>query len=438
MSLLLKIPLFIVFLLAFIVWSIVSLYLINKFTKDLLQGKIFWSTELNLLYTIFALFGFVWLLSFTFSIKLFILYILCFHIGFVITGILWRLIGKTDIPWAASLIWTGSELNIKYPLASQVTNIICFLLLVAYPIVIGITYFSNPIPSTKATILIFRYTLIFIYGASFIVLLPSLTSTLSSKNLDEDTRLRILVSQGGGMIINALMIALIFWSFEITGKGYNLQVGGISLTISPVLILVIFVFFVCTILIPYFIGAQQGKNWRINLIEKKKGWFNNLLEVLGFPISSQYIPKLEELQNYLISEEKEFVENDLMIKKGIAIDEVESTEDLNVLEKAYKESREYEPRFCYLDFLRHLKKEVEEIITELSKKKKDADKVEMATAFTQPYRSKKDDLDKTIDSERKFKPIVSTAFVGLVLAIIVPILNGLGDFIWSTFEQTMK
>ncbi len=442
MSLFIKILIYFVFLIAFIAWIVAAYYIFKKFSKDLLCGKSFLSTELMLFNGFLGFFGFIWLLSGFLSIKLIILFVLISHIGFIITGILWRIIGTTDIPWAASVTWTASEIPLKHPLAFIVTLILCPLLMLAYVIVIGIIYFGNPIHSPRATILIFRYTLIVMYGSEVITLLPGLVSLISSKNLDEGTRLRIIINRGGGMIFYALVIALMFWSFGITGKGYKWDVSGISLLISPVLILVIFSYFVCTIIIPYFIGTQQAKNWRINLIEKKKDWHDKLLEVLEFPTSSQYIPKLEELQNALVSDEMELIEKDAMVEKGTIIDTMESTESLSWHEKnlieAYKESREFEPRFCYLDFLRHLKSKIEEIKAELEKQNIEEEKVKIADAFAQPYRSKKDDLDKTIESERKTKPIINTAIVGMALAIIVPILTELAKWIWLTFEKTMK
>jgi len=443
MSLYLKIPIFIVFLLVFIGWIIASAYIFKKFVTDLLHGKYFWANILAQCLAVVGLFGFVWLLSFFLSIKLILLFILCSYIGSIITGILWRLIGTTDIPWAASGMWTGSELGLKYPWIFPCGTILNTLIFIAYLIVSGIIYFSNPIPSSKATLLIFRYTVIVMYGTSLIVILPSLISTLSSRNLDEDTRLRMLINQGGGLITNALIIALLFWSFEITGKGYNLEVGNISLAISPILILVVFGYFVCTILLPYFIGAQQAKKWRINLTEKNKTWLNKLLEVLEFPNPSQYSPKLEQLQMDLVSEENQLVKNDAMIKLGVDIDAMDTTEvssawlERNLIE-AYKDSRDYEPRFTYLDFIRHLKDKIAEIFDELEKQKKESEKVNIAKAFAQSYRSKKDEIVKELEVEHKAKPIVSTVIVGLVLAIIVPILNELAKWIWLTFEQKMK
>jgi len=442
MSLLFKVPIFIAFVIALIAWILASGYLLKKFTKDVLHGKYFLANELMLFLAIFGLFGFVWLLSGFLSIKLIILFILCSHIGSIITGILWRLIGTTDIPWAASSTWTGSELSVKYPWVFPLVTILSTLLFIAYPIVSGIAYFSNPIPSPRVTILIFRYTLIVMYGTGLGTLLPTSISTISSKNLDEGTRLRILLNQGGGLIGIAFIIALIFWAFGITGKGYNFEIGGIPLTMSPILIFVILGYFTFTILLPYFVGAQQAKKWRINLLEKEKGFLSNLLEVLEFPTPSQYRPKLEQLQNALVSEENQIVENEAMVKLGIEIEGIESPASLpwekRNLIKAYKDSRDLEPRFTYLDFIRYLKNKIGEILTELAKLKKGTDKVNRAREFAQPFHSQKNDLANSIEVKKKAKPIVNTALVGIVLAIIVPLLNEIGKWIWLTFMQTLN
>ncbi len=442
MSLLLKISLFIVFLIALIAWVAAASYLLKKYPKDLLRGKTFLTNELVQFHTFFALFGFVWLLSGFLSIKLIILFILCSHIGVIITGILWRLMGTTNLPWAASGMWTGSELGVKHPWMLLVVIIVSTLIYVAYPIMSGICYFNNPIPSPEVTILIFRYTLIAMYVSGFICMLPMAVSMLSSKNLDEGTRLRLLINQGGGLISIALIIALIFWAFGITGKGYNFAVSGIPLTISPILVFVILGYFICTILLPYFIGTQQAKKWRINLLGKQKGWVGKLLEVLEFPTPSQYHPKLEHLQNDLVSEEEQLIENDAMVKLGMEIEDMQSLDSLpleqrNLIE-AYKDSRDLEPRFTYLDFIRHLKKKVGEIVAELAKLENDVDKVDRAKAFSQSYHYQKDDLTKSIEVESKAKLFKNVALVGIASAVITPLLNELSKWIWTTFMQTLN
>jgi len=442
MSLLFKVPIFIAFLIALIAWIVVGFYLFKKLLRGLLRGKSFLVSELTILVTCFVLFGLVWLLSGFFSIRFIILFILCCHIGVIITGISWRLIGATDLPWAASLTWTGVEFGLKHPwVVLCVQQILPLLILIAYPIASGIGYFSNPIPSPRATILIFRYTLIAMYGPALATTLLSTVTTLSSRNLDEGSRLRVLISQAGALIVDGLIIALVFWAFGITRKGYNFEVSGITLTMSPFLVFVILGYFGCTILLPYFVGTQQAKKWCVNLLEKEKGWLSNLLEVIEFPTPSQYRPKLEQLQSALVSEEQQMVENDAMVKLGIEIDGIKSTTSLpwgerNLIE-AYKDSRGLEPRFTYIDFIRHLKSEIGEILDELAKVKNDTDKVDRARAFTQPYHSHKDELAKSIEVKRKAKPIIGTALVGIVLAIIVPFLNELGKWIWVTFMQTL-
>ncbi|UCE07830.1 MAG: hypothetical protein JSW07_07300 [bacterium] len=426
MPLLFKVPIFIAFLIALIAWYLASVYLLKKCTTYMLHGKYFLANELILLLTIFGLFAFVWLLSGFLSIKLIIIFIICSHIGSIITGILWRLIGTTDIPWAASGAWTGAELTVKYSWVSLLLASFSLGLCISYPILCGIAYFSNPVPSPRVTILISLYTLIMIYGSGLGNTLPTMISTISSKNLDEDTRLRILLNHGGLLTSIALIIALIFWAFDIIGKSY-------------IVIFVILGYFTFTILLPYFIGAQQAKKWRINLLEKKKGWLSNLLEVLEFPTPSQYRPKLEQLQNDLASEENKIIENDSMVKLGIEIDGIESTTFLPItLIEAYRDSRDLEPRFNYLDFVRHLKNKIGEILAELAKLKKGTDKVNRAREFTQHFNNQRDNLENIIEQERKTKPILSTALVGIVLAIIVPLLNEIGRWIWLTFRNTFN
>ena len=262
MSLLLKIVVFIVFLVFLSGFYIGSFLFSRRIQRLLSEGRLFLLGQVMLLASVFSLFSFVWLLSGFFSWRLTLFFVLAAEVGGVVTGVLWRFMGSTDLPWAASSTWTGAEIAIRHPWLPQILGIVSALVLLAYPIACGFEFFSHEVPSPDVTVAIFRFTLIALFLPGLLITLPTIVSMLSSRNLDEGTRLRVLLAQGGGLFSNALVIALVLWSFGIVSKGYNFDLGGIPLTASPMLGLVVFVYFAATFLLPFYMGTAQAKKSR--------------------------------------------------------------------------------------------------------------------------------------------------------------------------------
>ena len=437
MSLLLKIVVFIVFLVFLSGFYIGSFLFSRRIQRLLSEGRLFLLGQVMLLASVFSLFSFVWLLSGFFSWRLTLFFVLAAEVGGVVTGVLWRFMGSTDLPWAASSTWTGAEIAIRHPWLPQILGIVSALVLLAYPIACGFEFFSHEVPSPDVTVAIFRFTLIALFLPGLLITLPTIVSMLSSRNLDEGTRLRVLLAQGGGLFSNALVIALVLWSFGIVSKGYNFDLGGIPLTASPMLGLVVFVYFAATFLLPFYMGTAQAKKWRLSLLHKQKSWLEKMVEALDFPAPAQFDSKLRQLSLDLSNEANQIRETDKMVSLGKEFDEIDSREEVPAMAiplwEAYHRSRDLEPRFTYMDFLSKLQGEIEQARGELEKVDGDDSKLKRAADFRARYHSENEKIRQNEKTEEKTRPLAIPGLATLAGCIASPLLGELSQWIWKIF-----
>ena len=442
MSLFIKVGIFITFLIVYTVWIVAVYKLSYRLQNNLLRGKALLTQEMLLLATVLGFFVFIWILSGYLNIKLIGLFLLAAHLGTIIMAILWALSGSVDIRWGPRAIWAGGEFGMKHPWMMMTTSVISLIAVIAYPVIAGIVYFSHLVPSHRVTVLIFRYTLLALFISSWIAMLPILIGVLSSKNVDKGTRTRFFVAQIGSLVSNALFLALTFWAFGIAGRGYEFSVSGIPFTFSPLLISVVFAFFICTVLIPYGIGTHQAKKWKIHLLERQLGWVRKLLNILDFPIPPSYIPKLTELDSQIKAEYHRFAESDVMVKIGQETKQIEFSSrprwGYRNLILAYQACRDLDPRFNYVDFLIQLRYKIKDIIFEFKRLGSETDLIEAATVCAKAYHSQKDELSKAIEATKQAKPIVSVGLATITSMIVGSILSEFGEWIWDIFMQAIK
>jgi hypothetical protein len=441
-SLLLKVVIFLGFLLVYVAWVVISYLLNNRLQKDLIRGNAFLASELNLLSSSLGLFAFIWILSGFFSIQLVGLFLLLAHVGFLITGVLWAFLGSPLVAWGPRAIWAGSEFGVKQSAVMIVLLGVSVIVLIGYPVAAGIIFFGGVISSEQATLSVFRLTLVGMVLSGLTIMLPLLVGVLQSKNLDEDTRTRLFITQGGNMASYALYLSLILWSFgRITAKGFQLKIGTIPLTISPILLIILAAFFLFAFLLPYLAGSQQAKRWRSQLLRKQQAWLDELLDVLEFPTPNLYVPKLEQLQAKVEGGAKAFVGDDSMLILAEEFDQVKTLDEVDPQSHsmflAYKKSRQLDPRMRHLDFLVELQEEVRESIAQLSDLADDAQLTKKASGYADAYRARRDVIDKAIEAQKKAKPPVWAALAFLLSPVLGQVLSEFGKSIWTVFSQAL-
>jgi len=396
------------------------------------------NVELSVLLDIVALFSFVFLLSGYFDALLLLALLAATQLGILMSVILVPLIGSAsfEIGTARGEL-AGVEFAIKHRammLGGQAAMALAFI---AFPIAIGIAYFDAP--AAELPIRVLQYTLC-LRVAVYPLIWSFLIGALASRNLDEDARRFFFVNQITGLLPLALYTALTFWSFGIAGTGAELRVGGGTLAFSPLLVAVLLAFFVLVVLLPYLVGGQRARRWRIALLERRGSWLQRIEDVLEKPAGPRYRQELGALQTDLDREITAFTGEDPLIGIGVEIDRGAAPAEIKLVVPAYQLVRELDPRFRHLDALRRISAMNNEIQTDLGKLTNEAELEKSAKAWLSYLLARKaEQKTERRELERTRTPALLT-FSGVSAvtgAVIMGVLSEFAKWIWLYFSASL-
>lgn len=435
MGLALKIAVFMLFLVLYGLWLWGNGKLFGKQVDEPSFARKTWIQIPIALSQYVAFFVFIWLLSGFWSWPLIFLMIAAAPLGTLVTAILWGLQGSTDSRWYSRSGWAGGELGFKHPAAFFVALGIGMLVLIAYPIVSGISYFADNMPP-QHQIRIIQYTLAILVFSS-LGTAPMLIGALTSEYLDENTRIRILTGQFGLLIPYSLFVALLFLTFGVGGEAMTVDlVGTISLALSIPTLVVVVGYFILTMLIPFFIGTRRARNFRSTLAEREIRWLLDIIQTLKVPTNQYYADRLEKLQQNVTQSLQAFVEKDSMIKIGIQIDAGTAPPEIKTLANMYRKCRDMDPRFTHLDWTKQLLRRIDQVSTDLSGKSTDAEAVQAAAGWVGVFETQKADIEARSEAADKSASPVTLVTYAVVTPIMTVVLTGIGNVLWAIISTS--
>ena len=192
----LKVLLFLSFLVAYGLWTVLCARTLKKVQSDLLVGKSFWSSEFMLLEGVVGFFGFIYLLSGLWSMKLVLLIFVVSHLGGLVSWFLSSILGAQSEKTGIRALSAGKEIDIKYPVPMLVLGVSCSLMVLAYPVVAGILFFRHTWKTSVLQLLEVKYSLLLLNLSGYVLLVIVTSLMLASENLDEETRQRVFIKIG--------------------------------------------------------------------------------------------------------------------------------------------------------------------------------------------------------------------------------------------------
>ena len=431
---------FIAFCVAYVLWTFGAIVVLLKIVSDVRKNRSFVNSELATILSLAGMFGFIYLLSGFFSLSLTILVVLAAQLGIAISGVLWALIGSYQTRWAERAAWAGAELQAKNPVSTMLIGLASAIVLFGYPVLAGILYYGHHYPPAQMTIRVIQLTLLYTFASTLVAQAPLLVRVLSSPDIDEQTRTRFLVVQLGGLVPTALLLALFYWTLPALDTGnFDLSAAGVSLQFSPTLIVVLVLYFVLLILLPYLVGAKRGRETRSQLLERRDDWLKELGQRLRAPTGLGHAAALLELQTGLASEWNSVAASDSMIAWGIGMQlpPAQAAEFKKAFQgpivDAFKDTRADDERFSYMDWLRETQKATAEIAAELQKSTVAEDIDKAATNWADVFREQGDDVQAQIknNEESKSPGVIFAAWATPLL--MSPILDALGKELAGRF-----
>lgn len=445
MAMIWKISIFIGFLVLYILYVLFAQWAFKSLTEKIGARNTLLMEEATILVYILTLFVLVGVLSQFWNLHLVLVFLVVMHTGILASLLLGLFFGTLSIEKQKRAVWTGIEFTIVNRWWGISFILLSVIMLVGYPITAAISYFGADIPSISATQSIFRTTLIFFFVLGWIGAIPAFIGSLSSKNIDESTRLRFIITRASAQITNALFLSLLLWSYGLVGTSLEYKVGDISLSISPVVTLSVLCFFIVAYLAPYFLGAQQAKKWKKSLLEKQKYWIDKIVDALDFPKNNSYTEKLNDIYSAARAEREQFVDQDKFLvfaemtrgNRPPDDDYQDLTSGIKNQLKFFDEAHENDPRFCYVEFLNKLETQIEDISEQLDGDPKDENISARAESYSKAYSNRKDELSGDLDAQQKTKPPVFAGAVLVLSPLFSGVLGKLGEAVWDAFVKAV-
>lgn len=433
---------FILFLVCYIAVFVATVPYSKRIQNDLLVGKWFWDAELGILLAFAPFFLSVYFLAGFWSSGLVVLFLIGAQLGVIVTWAFRALVAEARDKSGPRGLWAGGEFGRTHPFLMILVVAIPILSLTAYPIVAGIAHFTHKIPSRELTLVIFKYSLVALVFSGYPSLVIPLFGVLTSENLDQQSRRFYLASQLGGLITTTLYLSLAFWAFGLGQSRVGVNVGGVPLTFSPPLLLLLVAFFLLTTFVPYLIGTVRARRWNLTLSGRKRQFLKSLADVLNEPVGAAYYAHLDRIQKELGAEIQEFTGEDKTVEWLEATDGSGARDDsipgpLRTLVAGFRKSRGLDPRFRYLDDLREYVTGVQDVVQDLKEKGTEADRRDAAKAWAAKYAIRDGQLDKEIDAAKSVKTGV-VAVVGFVMTSVVGALLGeMGKWAWTIVSESL-
>jgi hypothetical protein len=415
----LKVLLFLLFLIAYGIWSWATFKSSKKMQADLLAGKSFWSGERVLLLSLTGLFGFIYLLSGLWSLKLILLILIASHLGALVAWLLNLTFGAHSERARIRAFWAGGEIGLKNPIVMGALGGLTAVASLSYPIVAGVIFFRHPWATPVLQILVVKYSVLLLSLSGYVLMMTAVCLLLASENLDEDTRQLIFINQLGGMISLAVFVALALRIFEIGGTPHTYDFMGVSHTFSLQTLLLLLLFFTATVLVPYLIGTQRARRVSLGMREEVRECVAELADILEAPTGHLYVARLAVLRDKIASTVNKFTSDDVLLTKERNFRQnPEQTEAVvKPMMEALEKTRDLDPRFKFLDGLGRVEKDIEEVVADLQSRTKETIE-QAAEQWSKRFEIRKAELVKEIEAARSRKPLVTVLFGGLLSTIV--------------------
>ena len=433
-----KLLIFLAFVVLYGLYLVVTMLLLNKYLKKVSKINFLENEVLILIPNIFF-FAAIFIIGRFINIQLLVIIVAGSNLGLLLTVVIWNLIGSPRSPYKEVAGWAGGDIGEKNRWMTLSASLISLVVLIAYPVVIGINYFS--LDSAEAIrVMSLKYSS-WLVVITYILTFPLIIGLLSSGFIDEDTRARAFLNQFGGLIAYSLFISLLFWFYNTGTAQKNFRLGDVNLVYSPELLIILVGFLFIFLVLPYFIGIQKAKRLRNDFLGSKTSLLSTVLDAIELSTEKNLVSNIESSEKEIISEYEKFISSDMGIARGLSYDKIEKTEDLPVTEQLvyqyYKIARPYDIRFNYYDFL-------EEMYSEMTKFKESIaddqlskeERIILCNRYIEHFKSRETELNKRNEERGKTNPALWIGILAILSPLTSQILSEIGKYLIEVFKPT--
>ena len=136
-----KLLIFLAFVVLYGLYLVVTMLLLNKYLKKVSKINFLENEVLILIPNIFF-FAAIFIIGRFINIQLLVIIVAGSNLGLLLTVVVWNLIGSPRSPYKEVAGWAGGDIGEKNRWMTLSASLISLVVLIAYPVVIGINYFS--------------------------------------------------------------------------------------------------------------------------------------------------------------------------------------------------------------------------------------------------------------------------------------------------------
>lgn len=366
--------------------------------------------------TMLFLFLFIWILTGKSYLPLFTVLTSVSIVLILMVEFTWLIVGARNVPWVGQVIWTQYEFQQLVPTVNKVVQIAGGLAFIVYPMYIGYGYFGEAFQSEDWPRYVIQATLIVLVGFCWVLQIPQSLYIMTSRNLMEDTRSRIFITQLGSSVFMLLIISLFLWT--IKGGGSTIGLLSEYFIFSPMVAYVAIGYLVILLIVPYLIGHYRSKEWIERLIGERRELIEKLSKGLAHPNLAKANNTLEDAERE-IQAAIERVGEDRFLELARQLQNTRDQEHF-VQRLALQELGKRDPRFIHAGRLGDLTGLIADCKMQLAQKSDEKEKREVLDSYVKA-------LDKEKESQKEesagSKPLVLVGLAALASAILNPILS---------------
>jgi hypothetical protein len=238
----------------------------------------------------------------------------------------------------------------------------------------------------------------------------------------------------------SIYVALAFWAFGLGGK--PLDVGYLGIpggTLSVQMLLLLLGLFAATLLIPFLVGTQRTRKRNLALQKEVRDYFGELEDILSAPTPSIYLEEIGGLRARIEAAKNTFIETDklLVFARDTKQNPEKAGEADKVIAAGIEKTRDLDARFRFLDALDELEQEMNKVVVEIQKRP--AETIEDAARhWSEKYKSRRDELNKTIQTAASSKPLILAGAGSLVSAIVLDLVSEVAKTGWDWIIHASK
>ena len=336
---------------------------------------------------------------------------------------LWLIFGARNVPWAARQIWMAREFELLNPKLEKSLGVLSLIVMLAYPIYIGVGYFGTAFTSATWPEHVLRATLIILVGSGFFIMLPKQMYILLSRNLMEGTRSRIFIAQLTNSVSLLMTASLFVWTLD--PQAVDVSIAGTGLSFRPKLFYTLVGYVVLVLIIPYLVGHFRNKEWTARLSDARAAIYKSLS-------SGIRSARLDTASNTLISVRAQIADEVAELEAERSYQLLsrlrdEEVGEFDIYKEAATQSAERDPRFFHGSRLSQLSGQLDDSIAELSTKDEDDEKWKVLKRLGDWMDHRKAEQQERVSG----KAWVMVAITALITALMNPLLTGIGKMFAS-------